>query len=266
MRARSQVLALALTTFACTHSSGGTTDATGMTSDSNAVTGATANESNPTDPTGDPTPTTGTPGNCQSPPSGAGEGTFYGADGSGNCSFPASPQNLMVAAMNGADYLGSQACGACVAIEGPKGSVTVRIVDRCPGCAKGDIDLSESAFAMIAEPADGRVPITWSYTDCQQSTPLRYHFKEGSNEFWTAISVRNHNHPVASLEYSQDGGETWVAMSRETYNYFLEPQGLGPGPYTLRVTDIYGHQQVDTDLVFTPDTEVAGGSNLPNCG
>ena len=30
----------------------------------------------------------------------AGEATYYDADGSGNCSFPASPEDLMVAAMN----------------------------------------------------------------------------------------------------------------------------------------------------------------------
>ena len=37
----------------------------------------------------------------------SGEGTFYGATGAGNCSFDASPQDLMVAAMNQADYAGA---------------------------------------------------------------------------------------------------------------------------------------------------------------
>jgi len=213
-----------------------------------------------------PGSTGGTPKTCDNQVQGAGEATYYGADGSGNCSFPATPQNLMVAAMNDADYLGSEACGACVTVSGPTGEVTVRIVDRCPGCAKGDIDLSESAFAAIANPVDGRVPVTWSYTDCNLQTPLNYHFKEGSNEFWSAIQVRDHNHPIATLEYSQDGGDSWTAMARENYNYFLEPAGLGAGPYTLRVTDIYGHQQVDSGLMFAPDSEVAGAGQLPVCG
>ncbi len=229
-----------------------------------ATTESGSDSSDSSDSSG-PGSSTGMLGTCEMRPQGAGEGTFYGADGSGNCSFPPSPDNLMVAAMNEADYLGSQACGACVAVDGPLGSVTVRIVDRCPGCAPGDIDLSESAFAMIADPVDGRVPITWQYTDCGLATPLRYHFKEGSNEYWTAISLRNHNQPIAALAYSPDGGQTFVDMTRENYNYFVEPAGLGPGPYTLRVTDIYGHQQVDTDLVFTPDTEVEGAGQLPGC-
>lgn len=93
-------------------------------------------------------------------PTYSGEGTFYGATGQGNCTFDASPGDLMVAAMNGPDYAGSAVCGQYVAVTGPKGSVTVRITDQCPECKKGDLDLSESAFARIADPVAGRVPIS----------------------------------------------------------------------------------------------------------
>src|SRR4051812_23385927 len=62
-----------------------------------------------------------------------GQATYYnGADGSGNCSFDATPSDLMIAAMNHVDYAASAICGAYVEISGPKGLVTVRIVDQCP--------------------------------------------------------------------------------------------------------------------------------------
>src|SRR4051812_16207744 len=79
----------------------------------------------------------------------SGEGTYYGATGAGNCSFDPSPDNLMVAAMNHTDYAGSAACGEYVAVTGPKGTLTLRIVDQCPECRPGDIDLSAEAFARI---------------------------------------------------------------------------------------------------------------------
>jgi expansin (peptidoglycan-binding protein) len=193
-----------------------------------------------------------------------GEGTYYDADGSGNCSFDPSPDDLLVAAMNEADYAGSGACGACAAVEGPAGSVRVRIVDRCPECAQGDIDLSPEAFEQIAELAAGRVPITWRYVPCEIDGPLRYRFKEGSNQWWTAIQVRNHRHAVASLEARPTGGD-WRAVPRENYNYFVAADGLGDGPIDLRITDVHGQAVEDDGIPPGDATEVAGQAQLPTC-
>lgn len=42
-------------------------------------------------------------------------------------------------------------------------SVVVTVVDRCAGCAYGDIDLSPAAFNQIADPDEGRVRVTWQF-------------------------------------------------------------------------------------------------------
>ena len=204
------------------------------------------------------------PAPCESAAEHTGEGTYYDADGSGNCSFDPSPGDLRVAAMNQADYGDSAACGACAAIDGPLGSVTVRIVDRCPECAPGDVDLSAEAFALIADPVAGRVPITWRYAPCDVSGPVRYRFKEGSNPYWTAIQVRNHRHAIASLEARPAGGE-WRALPRETYNYFIAESGLGGDPIDLRVTDVAGGVIEDHGVRPGDAVEVAGSSQLPAC-
>ena len=60
--------------------------------------------------------------------------TYYNATGDGACMFGPSPQDLMVSAMNAAEYDNAAACGAYVHVIGPKGEVTVRIVDLCPEC------------------------------------------------------------------------------------------------------------------------------------
>jgi expansin (peptidoglycan-binding protein) len=200
---------------------------------------------------------------CVDEPTHSGDGTYYAADGSGNCTFDPSPSDLRVAAMNQTDYLNSRACGACAQITGPLGEITVRIVDRCPECPKGDVDLSREAFAEIAEIPQGRVDIRWKYVSCAVTGAVRYRFKEGSSEFWTAVQVRNHRNAIAKLEYQKGGA--YVNVTREEYNYFVEADGMGPGPYTFRVTDVYGNQIVDTGVAFAEAREVQGKGQFPAC-
>jgi hypothetical protein len=73
-----------------------------------------------------------------------------------------------------------------VYVTGPKGVVTVRIVDLCPECKAGHLDLSREAFAQIADLTQGRVPITWQVVSPALAGPIAYHFKDGSNQWWTA--------------------------------------------------------------------------------
>ena len=95
----------------------------------------------------------------------SGQATYYAADGTGACGFKATPNDLDVAAMNGSQYKKSW-CGQCVLVTGPNGMVKVRIVDLCPGCAYGGLDLSEEAFGAIAALSAGRVKITWHSVPC----------------------------------------------------------------------------------------------------
>lgn len=171
-----------------------------------------------------------------------GTATFYDADGSGNCSFERSPDDLDVVALAMPEYNESSACGACLQVTGPKGEITVRVVDSCPGCEGSgvNLDLSAQAFAKIAEPKQGRVKVTYRLVSCATSGNIAYHFKDGSSKWWTAIQVRNHRVPIQSLEYRK--GASWVPMKREDYNYFVDASGVGdqPSGLTLRVTGTDG--------------------------
>ena len=88
---------------------------------------------------------------------------------------------------------------------GPQGSVVVRIVDRCPECAPGDVDMSPQAFAQIAPLVAGRVPITWHLVDPEITNPIRLHWKDGSSQWWGAIQVRHHRTGIFKLEYLSGG-------------------------------------------------------------
>lgn len=190
--------------------------------------------------------------------------TYYDADGSGNCSFEKSPDDLDVVALNPTEYGASAACGGCMRVKGESGEVTVRVVDSCPGCGAGHLDLSREAFAKIAPLPKGRVPITYQTVACAVTGSLAFHFKDGSSKFWTAIQVRNHRVPVSKLEYQRDGA--YVDMKRESYNYFVASEGVGdqPGGLRLRVTSADGQVVEETLPGTVPDDEVVSGTKQFN--
>jgi expansin (peptidoglycan-binding protein) len=209
------------------------------------------------------------PAPCQpAPPARTAEATYYDATGGGSCSFDrfAPGDDRLVVALNGPDWDRAAWCGGCLAVDGPAGTVVVRVVDKCPGCAKGDLDLSREAFAQIADPERGRVAVTWREAPCPVDGPIRLHVKERSNAWWLGIQVRNHRYRVAKLEALTAGG-AWRAIDRGEYNYFTANGDgrLGPGPFTLRVTDTRGHALVEHGISLVAGTEIAGSAQFPAC-
>lgn len=184
--------------------------------------------------------------------------TFYAATGAGNCSFDPTPDDLDVVALNFPEYATSAACGACMKVTGSKGSVVVRVVDSCPECEEHHLDLSREAFAKIADPKDGRVPITYQTVSCQTSSNVQYLYKTGSSQWWTAIQIRNHRLPITKLEYKK--GAEWVAIERLDYNYFVVQDGVGKRDgLPVRITG--GSGQVLEDIIpggIVPDEIVQG--------
>ncbi len=194
-----------------------------------------------------------------------GDGTYYAATGDGACSFgPSSDKPLLVGAMNAPDYANSGVCGACAHIQGPNGEVTVRIVDLCPECKHGDIDLSPDAFEKLAPLPDGRIAISWQFVPCDVSGPIVYHFKEGSNQWWSAVQIRNHRHAIAKFEWQSSDG-VWHDVPRVDYNYFIDDKGMGPGPYTFRVTDVEGGVVEDSGIPFMEAGDVPGKTQFAAC-
>ncbi|MCX5240727.1 expansin EXLX1 family cellulose-binding protein [Streptomyces prunicolor] len=169
-----------------------------------------------------------------------GVATFYDADGGGACMYDPSG-DVMTGAMNSTDYESSKACGAYVLVHAANGaSITVRITNECPGdCAPGQIDLSAQAFAKLAAPSAGRIPITWNLASPSTSDTISIRYKTGSTRYWCGIQAIGHRNPLARLEVR--AGSSWRQLERADYNYFLSEDGSGCGG-ALRLTDIYGQQ------------------------
>ena len=175
----------------------------------------------------------------------AGLGTYYGADGRGNCEFDRlSDPAMPVVAMNRLDYENARACGAYIEVTGPGGSTVVKVTDQCPECEAGRLDLSREVFERISGGLPGLPTVTWRLVSPASIGSIQYQVRDGASQYWLAIQVREHRNPIASLEVRVNG--SWVALGREEWNYFVAPHGLGPGPFTVRITDVYGQQLVHT--------------------
>ncbi|MGW7608923.1 expansin EXLX1 family cellulose-binding protein [Streptomyces sp. NPDC054766] len=182
-----------------------------------------------------------------------GVATAYDAgSGDGACSYGPT-DDLMTAAMNHTDYETSKACGAYVVVRAAGGAaVTVRITNECPvGCAPGQLDLSAQAFARLANPAAGRIPITWKLLSPSASDTIAVRYKTGSSRWWCAVQVIGHRNPVARLELRTTGG--WRQLPRTDYNYFLADNGGGCGG-AIRITDIYGERLAVDGIALRPGT------------
>jgi expansin (peptidoglycan-binding protein) len=183
--------------------------------------------------------------------------TRIASDGTGNCNFDPSPEDLNVAALNPIEYGEAALCGGCMELQGPnQKKVHARIVDSCSGCSTGELGVSPQVFESVGAGDLLKTTVKWRYITCPVQGPLRYRFKEDSSQYWVAIQVRNHRLPIQKLEWNKGG--TWIPVKREAYNYFVEPSGMGPGPIQVRVTATDGQALVDTLPAVIQGTVVDG--------
>jgi expansin len=181
-----------------------------------------------------------------------GTATHYVLSGTGNCSYPAPPADGLFVALSPAEYGSAAACGGYVEVSGPDGSVTAEVIDQCPPCAAGHVDLSEAAFARIAPLSAGLVPVTYrTLTDPALPGPVSIRVKEGSSPYWLALLIGNTGNPLASVQ-AEDAAGTWHDLTRASYNYWIAASGAGPGPFTVRLTDTAGHQVTAHGIALEP--------------
>lgn len=177
--------------------------------------------------------------------------TFYdaGDGGDGACSY-GQTGDVMTAAMNTTDYETSKACGAYVVVRSGGASITVRVTNECPTCRPGQLDLSAEAFARLAAPVRGEIPITWSLASPAVSDTVSIRYKTGSSRYWCEIQAIGHRNPLARLEVRNGSG--WTRLPRTEYNYFTSEQGTGCGG-AIRLTDIHGERLTVEGIALRPE-------------
>ncbi|KAK3376889.1 RlpA-like double-psi beta-barrel-protein domain-containing protein-containing protein [Lasiosphaeria ovina] len=102
--------------------------------------------------------------------SNSGEFTFY-SPGLGACGITSTDSDLVVALAKGmfdaqtpnGNPNNNPLCGKKINASFQGKSVTVTIVDSCPGCAGAGLDLSPTAFSQLADQTLGHVSGTWDF-------------------------------------------------------------------------------------------------------
>lgn len=198
-----------------------------------------------------------------------GSATFYNyAPSTGACSYVGNDFSPNVVAVGPADYAGSRMCGRMLRVTGPLGTVDVRVVDRCPSCAAGDLDLNAPAFAAIANPLAGRVTVQWHVVADEDPGTIFLQLITGGNPFFLQIQPLYFRYGIAALEYLGPSG--YVGARREAYNYFTLDGALGVplplvSPLTIRLTDVNGQQLVMGTIPLIPGHLHASGQQFPFC-
>ena len=198
----------------------------------------------------------------------SGEATHYelASGGMGNCSYPSPPAGQLYVALSPPEYGGSAACGGYLQVTGPDGSVTVEVVDQCPECQAGHIDLSEQAFARIAPLSAGLVPVSYhTIADPPLPGPLSMLVKTGSSAYYLALLPINNGNPLATVAVRQGPGG-WQELARTTYGYWLASSGAGPGPFAVRLTDSLGHQATVNGITISPGVVQPTGISMYGAG
>lgn len=186
--------------------------------------------------------------------SGAGIATHYVLQaGGGNCSYPGPPANHMFVALSAPEYDGAAPCGSYLLVKGPNGnSVRVEVIDQCPECKAGHIDLSEAAFAKLAPLVRGIIPVSYrTVANPPLPAPVAFQVKNGSSRWWLALFVMNTGNAIASVQVETRPGH-WLKLTHVNWNGWIAQQGAGAGPFTVRVTDTRGHQVTIHNVALKP--------------
>jgi expansin (peptidoglycan-binding protein) len=178
----------------------------------------------------------------------SGSASYYSTNRNGMCSL-GPPTSDAYAAVGRAEYNGGAACGTYVDVSGPNGTTRVQIVDMCPSCPAGKIDLSKAAFARIGPLSAGIIPVTYApVRDPQLPGPLQIRLRGGTRYSSLTAVLNNHGNPLSAVELQTPAG--FVALKHREDNVWTAPSGDVTAPVTVRISDVYGHQAVVSGLAL----------------
>nr|UPT50355.1 expansin-like protein EXLX9 [Phytophthora capsici] len=174
------------------------------------------------------------------------------------------------AALNVEQWEETMNCGRCAEVSctdascAGQASEIVYIMDQCPGCAYGDLDLSPSVFESITGQSYTKLSIEWKFVDCPVSNNVQYCLKTGSSEFWVAVQPANFVSGVQSL--SINGQETSVIDS--AYYFLIDGSGESVADLSsvsISLTGVNGEVLEET-LSLTADECTEGNKQFSSSG
>ncbi|CAE6477881.1 unnamed protein product [Rhizoctonia solani] len=91
----------------------------------------------------------------------SGKGTWYNPSvGTGACGWRNKDSELVVA-LGPSKFKKVKKCGQSITVKSGGKSVNVKVVDLCPSCGGGSVDLSPAAFKKLAPLSKGVIQVNW---------------------------------------------------------------------------------------------------------
>jgi len=135
------------------------------------------------------------------------------------------------------DWENGRACGRCAKVsvrarDGSIRSTIVRITDKCPDDNCG-IDLGGAPAKIIMDNQIGRYSGEWEWVSCENAQgvsdgPPSLHIKEGSNEWWSLVQVRNGPGGINQIRVRKVETTEWdtLSIATEAENFYKLPPQL----------------------------------------
>ena len=164
-----------------------------------------------------------------------GMAVFYDpGQAAGSCGLGPFPAGGWYASLPPRRYGSGRACGSYVDVHGPAGMVRAEVVDVCPDCAAGTVDLSRAAFAQIADLDSGTVTVSYqAAVDPPLPGPLVLRLDAAGRPGTLAVQVLNHGNRLLSVDASRAGGR-WQRLVPDPDGYWTGP--LRPGQAAASTT------------------------------
>jgi expansin len=172
----------------------------------------------------------------------------------GSCSLGPFPPGGRYVSLPPQRFGRSAACGSYLTVQGPRGQVRAEVVDLCPGCAAGMINLSRAAFTRVADAGPGSARVRfWPDDDPPLPGPLILRMGQTRAGLLT-LQVRRHGNALASVAVATPGMEVpaWQPFALNANGIWVASSHLRQGPFNIRIADTRGHQVVILRVTLRP--------------
>lgn len=186
---------------------------------------------------------------------------YIGDMSSGRCGIAPVAEGILPCAISNEDYRAGMLAGAYLHVTAENGKTTDVLVTDTSAGASGHLDLHISAFEQLAPRDVGRLNITWQIIPYPAEGAVRFRFTPQSSRYYAGFYVLDHVYPIWSVERLCADG-TWAEVRRRSDNVFIL-SGAGEGPFTFRLTDIYGRSFVEENIPLCDGETVTGTQNFP---
>ena len=164
---------------------------------------------------------------------------------------------------------GSNACGGCMRIESASAVLEAPVLEL--GVSLGTVDqptlLVNQADLSRLVPDGSTIAmsgISWRYVPCSAApAAMTFTLQEGSNPSYAAVLVQHQRNRIGLLEYKR--GDAYVALVRTSYDYWVAANGMGPGPFTLRATDVLSQSVEQAGIPLAPGAPFESSVQFPPC-